>query len=222
MKKQLLFWFAATVLITSCSSDAEKDAENNQPKPEKNEQADQPQAEDVNSGAAAETDPAVVALLNEIQVAEGAIAEPGKGLNKAKADQYIALLASFASKFPEHRRSPEMLYKAASMSSAISEQMAKNGKNDEGYARKSVALNKRLLENYPNSDFRELAYRQLTAVLDFDLEDDDEAIKYYTAFKEEFGANEAVRKLCEARIKYPKITPEDIISGRLPADYPRQ
>lgn len=206
-------------LSAACSSSSEKGNDNNKSDGQSVKEPDQTKVDtEVRSKKLAQGDAQVEAMLNEISATEKEIQNaPEK--NKAMLDRYIAQLAGFTNTFPDHQLADEMLNRAASYSYGVAELASKNGKADKGYCMKSIALNKRLLQEYPSSIHRRMVIEQIATIYDFDIEDDVEAKVYYDMLLKEFGNEPGVKELHFQRTTYPKITQDDIIKGKLPADY---
>jgi hypothetical protein len=219
MHRLLIFGFLTLLTTAACSDGSDKkEDKNNAPATKQQDATALNEADAANNRNLSAADPQVEAMLNEIKGMEKELMNaPEK--NKAMLDRYIAQLVGFTNTFPDHALADEMLNRAASYAYGVAELTGKDGKADKGYCIKSIAINKRILEEYPATVYRRMVIEQIATIYDFDLEDDEEAKVYYDMLLKEFGAEPGVKELHYQRTKYPKVTQEDIIKGKVPADY---
>lgn len=200
MKDLFYAAIAATLLLVSCGEEKKERSSDEKPSKEK---------ESTPTDAPSRAD----AMKKEIAKLEKEVLENDQIADPNRADQLVALYASFAASFPKHEMAGDALFKGSSVAWGLAQLKGKDNQVNKGYARKVVELSKTLIDNYPNDPNRYIAFTMLTNILDFDLEEDDLAIEYYKKFMAEYPDREDVQETCKNRIENIDVPLDSLIKG---------
>ena len=129
------------------------------------------------------------------------------------AQRILTIAEDIATKYPDHERAPETMMKGAMVAMTIGQSQTNRGTDGSEAYRKCIYFCDVLMENYPDYEAIRSAYELKAAVLDFDLEDDDAAIKMYQYLIDTYPEDSMNVEGWQSRIDNIDKTIEEIIQG---------